>query len=439
MNESHIFPTWKNFQSFFRCLSSLNDAVNQWKDRINSKSIMSLRLRIIFLVLFFPFCVSAQNPWRVVPTDSLTDLSDIINQIFNKNLLKDTAEQGRKHIQVGVLPAVGYTLQTGFAVVVSANVVIYKRNPKDSSAPSTIITSISYTQKNQVVLPFQANLYFNNNKTILVSDFRYLKYPSYTYGLGMGTSPADQTQLDYQYFKFHQSVLFEIHPHIFIGGGYALDYFWDVEQVAPQSGPNSEFENYGITGTSISSGLLLNLVRDTRDNPINAYKGSYSNILFAPKFQFMGSDYTWSSLLLEWRGYFRFPANSNNILALWSYNWLTLSGKPPYLMLPSTAWDKTFNTGRGYIQGRFRSNNMLDAESEYRIQLTRNGLFGMVVFANFESFSKINTWDFDAIAPAGGIGLRVKLNKYSRTNIAIDYGWGRQGSQGFFVNLGEAF
>ena len=82
---------------------------------------------------------------------------------------------------------------------------------------------------------------------------------------------------------------------------------------------------------------------------------------------------------------------------------------------------------------------MLDAETEYRIQLTRNGLFGMVIFANFESFSNINTWNFPSIAPAGGLGLRVKLNKYSRTNIAIDYGWGRQGSHGFFVNLGEAF
>ncbi len=61
-----------------------------------------------------------------------------------------------------------------------------------------------------------------------------------------------------------------------------------------------------------------------------------------------------------------FSRSSPNILALWSYNWLTLSGTPPYLMLPSTGWDKTFNTGRGYIQGRFRSNNMLDAEAEYR-------------------------------------------------------------------------
>ncbi len=399
---------------------------------------MCFRLRIIFLALFIPFCLEAQTDWSQMPPDSLQDLSDIINQILHKNLLKDTTES-RKRVQVGVLPAVGYTLQTGFAVVVSANVVIYKKNPKDSSLPSTIITSIAYTQNNQIVLPFQANLYFNNNKTIVISDFRYLKYPSYTYGLGMNTSPADQDQLDYQYLKFHQSALFEIHPHIFVGGGYSLDYFWNVEEENPKAGDTTDFEKYGLNSTSISSGLQFNVVRDTRDNPINAYRGSYTNILMSPRFKFLGSDEKWTSLLLEWRGYLRFPANSNNILALWSYNWLSLSGKPPYLMLPSTAWDKTFNTGRGYIQGRFRSNNMLDAETEYRIQLTKNGLFGMVVFANFESFSKIDTWDFKSIAPAGGIGLRVKLNKFSRTNIAIDYGWGRQGSQGFFVNLGEAF
>ena len=36
-------------------------------------------------------------------------------------------------------------------------------------------------------------------------------------------------------------------------------------------------------------------------------------------------------------------------------------------------------------------------------------------------------------------GIRIKLNKYSRTNIAIDYGFGLGGSQGLFVNLGEVF
>jgi outer membrane protein assembly factor BamA len=403
--------------------------------------MMWFRFRIIFLALFIPLCLSAQTPWKKEPTDSLTDLTEIVNHILHKDSKKDKAERKKSHIQIGVFPAIGYTLQTGFAAVVSANAVIYQKHRKegDSSAPSIIITSLSYSVKSQIVLPFQAVLYFNNNKTIWVSDWRYLKYPSYTYGLGMNTSPADSTQLIFQYFKFHQSVLFEIHPHIFIGAGYALDYFWNVREKYPSSGSETDFEKYGSTPTSLSSGISLNLLRDTRDNPISAHRGTYINILLIPRLQFMGSDNNWTSLMAEWRGYFRFPASSNNILALWSYNWLTLNGTPPYLMLPSTGWDKTFNTGRGYIQGRFRSNNMVDAEAEYRIQLTRNGLFGMVLFTNFESFTDIDTWNFGSPAPAGGLGLRVKLNKYSRTNISIDYGWGRQGSHGFFVNLGEAF
>jgi hypothetical protein len=403
---------------------------------------MWFRLRVLLLALFIPFCLYAQTPWKHVPTDSLVDLTEIVNHLLDKGSHQDKSERKKNHIQIGVFPAIGYTLQTGFAAVISTNAVIYKkhRTAKDStSLPSTINTSISYSQKNQIVLPMQTVLYFNNNKTIFVSDWRYLNYPSYTYGLGMNTSPSDQDLLNFEYLKLHQSVLFQVYPRVFIGGGYALDYFWDIEQENTQPGNESDFEKYGSGPTSVSSGILLSLFRDTRDYPVNAYKGTYSHILFIPRFKFMGSNTSWTSLLAEWRGYFRFPISSSNILALWSYNWLTLSGKPPYLMLPSTGWDKSFNTGRGYIQGRFRSNNMLDQEIEYRIQLSRNGLFGMVVFGNFESFSNINTWEFESIAPAGGLGLRIKLNKYSRTNIAIDYGWGRQGSHGFFVNLGEAF
>jgi outer membrane protein assembly factor BamA len=396
---------------------------------------------IIFFSLFTPFCLLAQTPWKDIPPDSLKDLTEIINHVLHKDSKKDLIERQVSNIQIGIFPAVGYTLQTGFAAVVSTNAVIYHQNKKgtDSSQPSSVSASISYSVKNQVILPVQATLYKHNNKIILLSDWRYLKYPSFTYGLGMNTLPGDSVRLDYQYLKFHQSILFYVGPNIFIGGGINLDYFWDIEEKHHHSGLPTDYDKYGFSPTSFSSGVSLNLLRDTRDNPINAYSGSFENILLMPRFKFMGSDENWMSLKAEYRGYFRFPESSANILALWSYNWLTLSGKPPYLMLPSTGWDKYFSTGRGYIQGRFRSNNMLDQEMEYRFPLTGNGLFGMVVFANFQSFSDINTWRFTAIAPGAGAGLRVKLNKYSRTNIAIDYGVGEQGSKGFFVNLGEFF
>ena len=108
-------------------------------------------------------------------------------------------------------------------------------------------------------------------------------------------------------------------------------------------------------------------------------------------------------------------------------------------MLPNTGSDPYSNTGRGYIQGRFRGSDMVYIEGEYRFSLTPNGLIGGVVFANAESFTEPTNNQFQVVAPGWGGGIRVKLNKYSRTNLAIDYGFGLGGSQGLFVNLGEVF
>jgi len=46
---------------------------------------------------------------------------------------------------------------------------------------------------------------------------------------------------------------------------------------------------------------------------------------------------------------------------------------------------------------------------------------------------------YEYIQPGYGLGIRISLNKFSRTNLCLDYGWGSHGSGGFFVNLGEVF
>jgi hypothetical protein len=82
---------------------------------------------------------------------------------------------------------------------------------------------------------------------------------------------------------------------------------------------------------------------------------------------------------------------------------------------------------------------MLYLESEYRFGITRDGLFGAVVFANAESFSAAPSNHLQSVQPGVGGGIRIKLNKKSNTNIAVDYGVGTQGSRGLFVNVGEVF
>jgi hypothetical protein len=153
----------------------------------------------------------------------------------------------------------------------------------------------------------------------------------------------------------------------------------------------------------------------------------------------LGSDQNWQSLLIDVRHYIKLPASSHNILCFWSYNNFTLSGTPPYLDMPSIGWDDYSNTGRGYAPGRYTGRNLIYLESEYRFSLTKSGLLGGVVFCNAESIPKNILYKIPSPIPGTGFGLRIKINKYSNTNLAIDYGFGIGGSHGLFFNLGEIF
>jgi hypothetical protein len=68
---------------------------------------------------------------------------------------------------------------------------------------------------------------------------------------------------------------------------------------------------------------------DNRKNVINPQNGTFANIQFRPNMTFLKSDKNWQSLLIEIRHYIKVPASSRNILALWSYNDITLSGTLP--------------------------------------------------------------------------------------------------------------
>ncbi len=403
-------------------------------------------LKYFLLIVFFstPFFLLAQfsTDTTINPGIKQVDLMDIGQRILHKNApnREDVVVNKKGRVHFSAFPAVGYTLQTGFAGVLSANAAFYTgSHDHESENISTVITSIAYTSKSQIIFPIASSIWTHNNKYNILTDWRFLKYPSETFGLGGHTQQDSSYNLDYSYIKLHQALLRNISKDLYVGLGYDFDYFWNIQEIDPPTGEETDFQKYGYSKTEKASGISVILKYDSRRNPINPEKGIYANLLFQPKFTFMGSDANWQSLLVEFRAYTKLSPRSRNVLAFWSYNWFTLGGTPPYLLLPSTAWDEFSNTGRGYIQGRFRSPNMIDQEAEYRFVISRNGLFGGVVFANAESFSDVTTGKYEVISPAAGLGIRIMLNKFSRTNLALDYAWGTQGSKGFFVNLGEVF
>jgi len=364
------------------------------------------------------------------------DLMDVFHRVFGSGAPgAENNTIGTKPVAT-VVPAFGYAMQSRLAVSVSGNVAF---RTDSRSRISLVNFCTSYSQNGQFTLPLSWNLWNKNNDYNFVGEMRFYSYPQSTYGLGSKSFIGFQNPMDYNYLRFSESVLRRVAGNFYFGAGYIIDNHWGISQSGPANGPFINFETYGAARHTVSSGLTLSSTFDNRDCTINASKGFYVLGQYRQNLTALGSTSAWSSLMVDVRKYFRFPANSGNVLAFWSYSALTLGGKPPYLDLPATLWDANTNTGRGYIQGRFRGAQMLYGEAEYRFGLTGNGLLGGVLFANGQAFSAAPGTRLQAIQPAYGPGLRIKLNKVSRTNIALDYGIGREGSKGIFVNVGEIF
>jgi len=371
----------------------------------------------------------------VVDSGRQRDAIDILKKFLNKNGPDTRKAPGR--LNFSVVPAIGYSLSTGFAVDVSSNVAFYTSKDHKENL-SAIDAEAIYDTKGQKIFISRSEIWADNNNYKLVTDLRLERFPDDTYGLGTGTPVSKDDPIDFSYFRTYATLFKKVIPDYYIGFGYNLDRHYNISATGNADGSVSDFQKYGQTQQSTSSGVNINLLYDSRRNPINPLNGAYASIEYRDNFTFLGSDSEWREFQFDFRRYLKLSSLSNNILAFWVLGTFT-SGNTPYLDLPATGDDMYNNSGRGYAQNRFRGKDRLYVESEYRFGITKNGLIGGVAFANTESFTEYQTNRFEKVAPAAGTGIRIKINKHSDTNICIDYAAGLYGSHGFFVNLGEVF
>ena len=372
------------------------------------------------------------------------DIKDIVHKIF-KTRSKQNEE--KKSYQFSVYPAAGYSSNTSFAILGGANVLF---TVKDATKESNIVTNFTYTLYNQTIFPLQASIWTRDDKFNIILDNRYINYPSSAYGL-RGRSKSDSGySINFKWIKLHASALIKVANNFYAGAGLYYDHFWGITELGlpPVSsfGTRTAFEHY--LRKKIPDGPAFRILLDSRDNPLNAYRGAYFSATYHPSFKGWGSDTSWSNVVVDARKYFSFSTKRQSVLALWAYYWQAF-GKASFLLLPGTGWDDSWNTGRGYSQGRYRGSEMRYLEAEYRFQISSNGLIGGVVFGNvqnfpgelFSSYSEFHGRKSVNITEIGsGVGLRVKFNKYSKTNMAVDCGFGQKFPHPWIaVNFGEVF
>ena len=398
---------------------------------------------ILFLACcLFPCLLLAQTPVDTtnlvdIDTTGQKDLIDVANHLFKFKPRKYTKNQ--KQVYFSILP-VSSAVPGGKALVTSTTAGFYL-GPKRDTYLSSVTFAPYLNFAGRYGLPIHSSIWLKGNTYNIQGDIRFLVYPQNSWGLGGGQPEADKILVDYKYIRLYQTLLKRIKPYLYAGIGYNLDYYINTRT---NSGPLlSDFSGYQY-GTeqgnnSFSSGISLNLLYDARQNSLNPIPGGFANVIYRHNARFLLSDNNSQSIYIDLRKYISLSNSaSKSLIAFWSFYWSTISSGTPYLNLPSIGNDPFQRSGRGIEQNRYRGQELIYLESEYRKDITRNGLFGFVVFANVNAATQGNTRHFSYLNPAVGTGLRVKFNKQSDTNIGIDYGFSK-GYSGLILSLGEAF
>jgi outer membrane protein assembly factor BamA len=433
-----------------------------------------LTLKTIYKTVVVPafFCVFYFNGFAQKNTNEAAqqnavnpvDLIGVIGKMFNKQgpARSDIIIPGVRNLSL--LPIIGYGPANGFvigAAISATNLLGDKINTQLSSA----LISVSLTTKEQILLCARSDIYLPGNTWYIPGDVRLLIFAQPTYGLGIygldeplnfnvdGTDvskPVLQQPMRYNYIRFYETLMKEVFPHWYAGIGVNIDDHFDIDdQSLKLDTPNLNITSHYFYSTKYgfnplhysTNGLLFKITQDSRDNPINSYKGIYASVGFRVNEKIFGGSRNSTMLYAEWRNYIPLAkTRPGMVLAFWTWGQFVTSGNVPYLALPSIGWDTYGRSGRGYVQGRFRGTNMVYGESEFRLPISRNGLFGVVAFLNATTTSNPITDQalFNSVAPGYGLGLRIKMNMKDRTNICIDYGRGR-GSHGLYFNIQETF
>lgn len=326
----------------------------------------------------------------------------------------------------------------GERVLVSSFNATFLLGDKSNTNNSTVYFIPYISLKNQYGIELYPTIWLKKNSWNFVGEYFALNFPQETWGLGGNTPESNETLVDGKQIRFHQNVLKGIFPNLAIGIGYQFDEHNELEiKDSNINTDNPEFPD-ATTIKTISSGLSFPIVYDNRKNIINPQKGFYSSFTYLYNSPTFGSDNKWQSVFFDVRKYFPI-AYARSVLSFRSYYWSIVSGKAPYFDLPSTRTEpSTGMSSRGIEKNRYRSNAMLFFESEYRFNITRNGFVGGVLFANTTSASEYDTQHFKHWRPAIGTGVRLKFSKFTKVNVAFDFGISKDFAS-VYLNIGEAF
>ena len=345
--------------------------------------------------------------------------------------VKDSTQTKYKFKNIFFLtPSFYYLPETNFAFGVTGKIIFKFKGADSATRASVIYPPIYYTINNQLLVQANYTLFFNKEKWVVNGNLSYLEYPQKYFAIGNQTPYYQNEYFSYDFFKTETTLLRNLSNKIFVGLGYRFQKIFNVK--TKKDGILETEKPKGYHGAKCS-GIIGNITFDSRDNVIFPTRGNFFEVLYKDHRTFFGSDYNYQTYEINLRKYFKLSKKKPHILAAQIFGYFS-SGN---VFIKDMAELGSEFLMRGYYQGRFRDNDQIAMQLEYRFPIWKR--FSMVTFGglgevgkNIAAF-KNPKWKYSA-----GMGIRFAINRRENLNIRIDWAITPE-SNSFYFGTSEVF
>lgn len=357
-----------------------------------------------------------------IPTDSI-----IRNNLFHRiyrYLQQSNEVRNDKKFDFSIIGGPHFSRDTklGLGIVASG---LYRLDRTDPAlSPSNISLYGDITTTGFYLLGIDGNTIFPRDLYRLDVNMYFFSFLSQYWGIGYENGKRNDGYTRYKRKEMQIKLDFyrKIAPNTFIGitGMYRRVNGKDFKDIRFLEGERNKV-------SSLGGGVILTY--DSQDFIPNPYKGTYAKIehTFFPKFP--GNGYSFQRTDLQIRHYDRLWKGA--VLA-YDFSGTFNSGNIPWSMVALLGGPYRM---RGYYEGQYRDNNLIEAQIELRQKVYKR--HGVVVWGGAGNvFPKFNKFRWRETLPSYGFGYRWEFK--NRVNIRLDYGIGK-GQSSFYFNINEAF
>lgn len=343
---------------------------------------------------------------------------------------------------ISPLAGPAYTPELKFTL--GAGGILSWRNSKTNEElpRSSMPVMMAFSSTGATTLSLRPSTYWNDDKLRITGDYWFKAMPDNYWGIGYekayNTKISDSTTEYFRkWFQIRTDVLFKVKENIFVGAYTDVNYTQGKDEAALiLTDENYLFYN----DRPFNFGFGPEFTYDSRDVPVNAYKGMYINAIAAFYNSSWGSDNTYQMYLVDYRQYKSVGQRAGRVIA-WQMKGRFTVGEVPYGEMSQLGTPMDL---RGYTWGRYRDKSMFYFLAEYRHKFykangeaSRSGMVGWIGSGTIFDFEKNSDYNNQALwLPSYGVGYRLEVQP--RMNVRLDIGIGRETS-GFYFNFQEAF